>query len=42
LEVNSHVIDKADGTKLRIAEGLCGDETGTIKFRVTGVFAEVI
>ncbi len=36
MEVTIEKKEKADKTELNIAEGLAGDETGIIKFRVAG------
>ena len=35
-EVTRTEVVRFDGTKLQIAEGLAGDETGVIRFRVVG------
>jgi replication factor A1 len=41
-EVTKTTVPRFDGTKLQIAEGLAGDETGVIKFRVVGDEANVL
>jgi replication factor A1 len=35
-EVSRTEVKRFDGTTLIIAEGLCGDDTGVIRFRVAG------
>jgi replication factor A1 len=41
-EVTKTEVPRFDGTKFKIAEGLAGDDTGVIRFRVAGEYAEVL
>jgi replication factor A1 len=41
-EVTKTEVVRQDGTKSKIAEGLAGDDTGVIRFRVFGEYAEVL
>ena len=40
--MKKETITRYDGSKLTVAEGVAGDETGIIKFRVLGEYANVI
>lgn len=41
-EVNKQTITRYDGSKLVVAEGVAGDDTGIIKFRVIGDHANIL